>query len=47
MCMCVCVCVIVLMRAHRFSVILFCNKVIHVCVCVSMFVEEEVDFFQK
>ena len=28
----VCVCVVVLVRAHRFSMILFYNKVIHVCV---------------
>ena len=39
MCVCVCVCVVVLMCAHRFSVILFCNKVIHACVCVYVFVD--------
>jgi len=39
MCMCVCVCV-VLMRAHRFSVVLFCNKVIK-HVCVYMFVDAQ------
>ena len=41
MCMCVCVCVVVLVRAHRFSVIFFYNKVIHVCVCVYMFVDAQ------
>jgi len=30
----VCVCVVVLVRAYRVSMILFYNKVIHVCVCL-------------
>jgi len=37
----VCVCVCCCADAHRFSVILLCNKVIHVCVCVYTFVDAQ------
>ena len=35
-CVCLCVCVVLLVCAHRVSMILFYNKVIHVCVCLHV-----------